>query len=79
MTHLVPSGNDMPREVRARFSNGRIEPLEELDLQEGEEVVILVKDTPSSASEPLFGLIPGGVIKGDIISPLEDLEWDALS
>lgn len=55
------SGDDMPREVRARFSKGRIEPFEELHLQEGEEVVILVKDKPEKKTEPDgFELAAGG-------------------
>ena len=33
----------MLRKVRARISNGKIEPLEDLELPEGEEVVIVVK------------------------------------
>jgi predicted DNA-binding antitoxin AbrB/MazE fold protein len=35
------------KEIRARFSKGKIEPLEELDLQEGAEIIILVKEAPS--------------------------------
>lgn len=34
----------MTREIRARYSNGKFEPLEALDLQEGEEVVISIKE-----------------------------------
>ena len=68
----------MVREIKARVSHGKIEPLEKLDLQEGDEVIILVKDTPLPARKSLFGLIPGTIIKGDIIAPLEDVEWEAL-
>lgn len=32
----------MAKEIRARFSKGVIEPLEELELEEGEEVVIAI-------------------------------------
>ena len=32
----------MAREIHARFSKGMIEPLEELDLQEGEEIRIII-------------------------------------
>lgn len=67
----------MPKEVRAKFIHGRIEPLEKLELEEGEEVTILVKDSQPHTPRSLFGLIPGTVIKGDIISPL-DVEWNAL-
>lgn len=38
----------MAKEIRARFSKGKIEPLEELDLQEGAEIIILVKEAPSA-------------------------------
>ena len=68
----------MAREVKARFSQGKIEPLEKLDLKEGEEAVILVKDAPSDAPKLLFGMLPGAIIKGDIVSPLDDAEWAAL-
>ncbi|HEU0021394.1 MAG TPA: antitoxin family protein [Dehalococcoidia bacterium] len=68
----------MTREVKARFTHGRIEPLEKLDLKEGEEITILVKDAPTEVPKLRFGMLPGGAIKGDIISPLDDVEWDAL-
>ena len=68
----------MAREIRARFSHGKIEPLEEVHLEEGQEVTILVKEHQTHPPKLLFGMIPGTVIKGDIISPL-DVEWDALA
>ncbi len=37
----------MAKEIRARFSKGKIEPLEELELAEGEEIVISVKEIPT--------------------------------
>jgi len=50
-----------------------------LELSEGEEVTILVKDTASSPPKLLFGLLKGSVkIKGDIISPIDDAGWNAL-
>ena len=42
----------MSRKVKAKFSKGRIELLEELDLQEGEEVIILVNDKPKGGKGP---------------------------
>lgn len=33
----------MARVIRARFENGVLKPLEELDLKEGEEVVVYVR------------------------------------
>ncbi len=37
----------MARKIRARFSKGKIEPLEHLELQEGEEVFISVEEIPA--------------------------------
>ena len=34
----------MAKDIRARYSRGKFEPLEELDLLEGEEVVISIKE-----------------------------------
>ncbi len=34
----------MAKEIRARFSKGKIEPLEEVDLKEGEEVIITIRE-----------------------------------
>ncbi len=34
----------MVREIRARFSKGKLEPLEEMDLKEGEEVRVVIPD-----------------------------------
>jgi predicted DNA-binding antitoxin AbrB/MazE fold protein len=34
----------MVREIRARYSNGKIEPLEPLELEEGEEVIVTVPE-----------------------------------
>ena len=33
----------MFREIRARFSQGKIEPLEDLELEEGDEIIITVR------------------------------------
>ena len=38
----------MVKEIRARFSKGKIEPLEELDLEEGEEVRVIIPDRPKA-------------------------------
>ena len=34
----------MAREIRGRFSKGKIEPLEKIDLKEGEEVTITLPE-----------------------------------
>ena len=69
----------MLREVKAKFVHGKIEPLEELDLKEGDEITIVITGAASSRPKLLFGMLPGIVIKGDIMSPLEDVKWDALN
>ncbi len=37
----------MAKEIRARYANGVLEPLEELELEEGREVIISVRELPS--------------------------------
>ena len=37
-------GRDMGRVVRARYENGVLKPLEKLDLKEGEEVIVVLKN-----------------------------------
>ena len=34
----------MAREIRARFTKGKIEPLEEIDLEEGAEVRVIIPE-----------------------------------
>ena len=40
------------RSIRARYSKGVLEPLEELDLEEGAEVSVSIKETPSAKHDP---------------------------
>ena len=42
---------DMIANVKARFSNGVLTPLEPLDLEEGKEVVVSIEDAPSPDTE----------------------------
>ncbi len=44
MTTLITKGVKMAREIRGRFSKGKIEPLEKLNLKEGDEVVIIIRE-----------------------------------
>ncbi len=37
----------MIKEIRARYSNGVIEPLEEVQLEEGQEIIISIKEVLS--------------------------------
>ena len=41
----------MIAKVKARFSNGVLTPLEPLDLEEGKEVVVSIKDAESPDTE----------------------------
>ena len=41
----------MDREIRGRFSKGKIEPLEELGLKDGDEVIITVNGEPMTLNE----------------------------
>ena len=51
----------MVKEIRARFSKGKIEPLEEVDLAEGAEVIITLKEIPSpEAAKGAFERAAGG-------------------
>lgn len=40
------------RSVRARFSGGVSEPLEDVDLADDQEVLLMVDDKPSSKGDP---------------------------
>lgn len=40
--------NNITKEVRARVSRGMIEPLEKLDLKEGEELSIIISPLPKA-------------------------------
>ncbi len=44
MTTLITKGARMAREIRGRFSKGKIEPLEKTDLKEGDEVIITIRE-----------------------------------
>ena len=44
----------MGKTVRARFSKGMIEPLEKLDIREGEEIVISISKVPYKRPKKRF-------------------------
>ena len=51
----------MAREIRARFTKGKIEPLEKVDLKEGDEVRIIIPEPPSpETAEGAFERAAGG-------------------
>lgn len=41
----------MAREIKARFRNGIIEALEKVDLREGEEITITIKEESSATAD----------------------------
>ena len=51
----------MVKEIRARFSRGKVEPLGEVELREGEEILITVKKVLSeTAAKDAFQRAAGG-------------------
>ena len=42
----------MARKIKARYSQGKIEPLEPLSLKEGQEIVISVEEAPTPEKKP---------------------------
>jgi predicted DNA-binding antitoxin AbrB/MazE fold protein len=65
----------MVREFRARFSKGKIEPLEKVDLQEGEEFTISIKEESKAGAAREALARAAGAWKGtlDFDSYLKDL------
>ena len=58
MTIPTPSSENMTREVKAKYLHGKLEPMEDLELSEGEEVTISVKrpaKSPEEMGEPVDG------------------------
>lgn len=62
MTTLTTKGvNGLARQFRARFTKGKIEPLEDVDFKEGDEVIITLKETPAPVTaEDAFERAAGG-------------------
>lgn len=42
----------MVKQIKARFIDGRLEPLEHMDLQEGQEVLISAEEAPAPRKRP---------------------------
>lgn len=65
----------MAREIRARFSQGKIEPLEELNLKEGEEIVISIQEESKAEAAKGAFVSAAGAWKGtlDFDAYLKDL------
>ncbi|PKB80004.1 MAG: hypothetical protein BZY88_10470 [SAR202 cluster bacterium Io17-Chloro-G9] len=66
----------MGNEIRARFSGGKIELLEKLELEEGDEIFITVRKAPSPAAAKDAFARAAGAWKGllDTDSLLKDLK-----
>ncbi|HLF04597.1 MAG TPA: antitoxin family protein [Dehalococcoidia bacterium] len=65
----------MAREIRARFSKGLIEPLERVDLTEGEEITITIREKGSTITSKEALANAAGAWKGtlDFEAYLKDL------
>lgn len=46
----------MEKTIRAKFSNGVIKPLEELTLEEGKELIVIISEAPAGAEKTLEAL-----------------------
>ncbi len=44
----------MIKTIRARFSKGVIEPLEKIDIEEGKEVTLTIREVPSESKNDAF-------------------------
>lgn len=49
----------MGKTIKARFSRGVIEPMEEIDIAEGRELTITIIETPSKREEDAFEISAG--------------------
>ncbi|MHC4270224.1 MAG: antitoxin family protein [Planctomycetota bacterium] len=47
-------GSEMIRKIRARFSNGVIEPLEKVNVTEGKELEVTIEEMPTKAEDESF-------------------------
>lgn len=50
----------MPKTIKARYSNGKIEPLEKIDIIEGKELLVTLIEVPSESKEDRFERSAGG-------------------
>lgn len=44
----------MGKTIRARFSKGKIEPLEQVDIADGKEITVIIMDIPSTRKKNTF-------------------------
>ena len=50
----------MPKTIKARYSKGKIEPLEKVDIVEGKELLITLVEVPSESKEDGLKKSAGG-------------------
>lgn len=70
----------MGKTIRARFSKGVIEPLEKVDIPEGEEFIVIITEVPSEPKEDAFARTAGawkGTINAEKL--IKDIYADRLS
>ncbi len=70
----------MSKTIRAKFSNGVIEPLEELRLTEGEEITVTIMENPTPSGKKNGFEISAGGWKGTVDAGklIEDIYADRL-
>ena len=61
----------MSKVIRARYEKGVLKPLEPLDLEEGEEVTLEVRETPGRSGVSRFF----GIVKARESEPVEEEEY----
>ena len=52
----VDEGGTLEKTIKARFSNGVIEPLEDLTIEEGKELIITISEVPAGSEKTLAAL-----------------------
>ena len=71
---VLPRRSVMIANVKARYSNGVLTPLEPLDLEEGKEVVVSIEDGP----QPLRGLASVVAKAKELQKDIPPEAWDDL-
>ncbi len=67
----------MARVIRARYENGVLKPLEKLDLEEGEEVIVRIERVEDRVVERLWGIAKRrrpSLTKEEFLRVLEEIE-----
>jgi len=67
-------GYEMFKVIKAKYEGGALKPLEKLDLKEGEEVEIIIKD---SVADKLYGIAKRrnpSITEKDLAEVIEEIE-----